>query len=265
MGEDANVRPAAARKLSASALMLLGIDRFVTVTDHGIGVICTDRHVQSWLCGEALLGGALWALWEDGALSFTVEQRRHAVIGAERPTAVVQRQTRLDYPSNSLEARLLEALSDRPEAAVDALKATIGKVHGQPWQNIMLVAFHEIVDAGYVSWRPLEGSGAKGWFVRRMAKKIDVPGEPVPDCRRLSALAPEIDRLIARWDVRWSGNDEALVALGRACHDAIVGRRIDLISVRGAGTGAGGVRGADEEEEWMSQARPSCPRWARSI
>jgi hypothetical protein len=199
------------------------------------------------------------------ALRRSVARGRALGIGAERPPAVVQRQTRLDYPSNSLEARLLEALSDRPEAAVDALKATIGKVHGQPWHNIMLVAFHEIVDAGYVSWRPLEGSGAKGWFVRRMAKKIDVPGEPEPDCRRLSALAPEIDRLTARWDAWWSGNDEALVALGRACHDAIVGRRIDLISVRGAGALGGGGRGTDEEEAWMSQARPSCPRWARSI
>lgn len=222
-------------RLSVTATMLLGIDQFVAVVDEGVVVPRSTRQVQPWLGGEALLGGALWALWTDGA----VELR------AGRSSAEVRLCRRASYPEASLECRLMAALSDRRESVTHLLVRTLEFTGAQPWSDLVLLVHGELVAAEFADGAPARVNGHTPRFLR--------PG-----------LAEAVEQLGSRWDSWWSGRETLLVAVARACHDALAARRQWF--ARGVLHGLSfSEQPPDHAEAAAGAARSQCPRWPRRL
>lgn len=230
--------------------MLVGIDRFVASVDDGVRVVGAHRPVQPWLCGETLLGGALWALWMDGVLDLTV---RDGSVAEVRPGR------RIAYPASSLERRLVGALSEQDENAVDLLVRTMYFTGARPWLDVIEVVADEIVDAGHLAMvtPPTRNGTARS---TSPATHHALTAEIGP---RWPATA--VAEVSERWDTWWANGPDTLVAVGRACHDAIVIRRRDHAILVAGGVPLAGRRPPDPAEADAELARRHCPRWARRI
>jgi hypothetical protein len=215
--------------------MLAGIDQFVSPADGGVRVMSACRPVQPWLCGEALIGGSLWALWMDGALDLTVHNGS---------TVRVRRRERIAYPASSLEHQLANALADRPELAVDLLARAMSFTGARPWLDVIEVVVDE------------NGTAHPA---------LPAVGQPLSAEIRPRWLTTAVAELSERWDTWWGNDAEALIAVGRACHDAIRIRRHDhaVLVVDGAPVFA--TSSPDPAEADAELFRPNCPRWARRI
>jgi hypothetical protein len=247
-------------RLSVSATMLLGIDRFVAVVEDGIEVPHSTRHVQPWLGGEILLGGALWSLWTDGTAEL-VSRPSGPDAAASAPLTDVRLCGRARYPNASLETRLVVALSDRPEPVIDVLTRALGFTGAQPWCDLILAAYGELVAAGY----PIgPTTGLNGRTPRFLAQATSEGGHLDRTPTTPADLVSAVEQLSARWDSWWSGNEAMLVALARACHDSLAIRRqrfarevVHGLPLRG--------EPPDHAEAAARQARSRCPRWPRHL
>ena len=223
--------------LSVTATMFLGMDRFVGQSEDGTVVPRSARRVQPWLCAEALLGGALWALWTDGVAEL---RRRGPLPGKPRAFTEIRPLRGAAYPQASLERLLLASLADHPEPAADALARTLAFTRAQPWCDVVDVVCHELLVAGY-----------------------PIDGPPRTNGSHPSANAV-VDELSARWDGWWARHEGMLVVVARACHDALVARRLGFARqiVEGLSLSA---RPPDPAEATAGRARPRCPRWPRHL
>lgn len=230
------------RRLSVTATMLLCIDQFVAVVDDGVRVPRSARQVQPWLGGEALLGGALWALWTDGVVE--LDGGAPPSRGGRQSIEVRLRRT-ASYPTASLECRLAAALSHRPEPAAGLLTRTLEFTGAQPWCDLVLLAHAELAAAGHTSGAPAHVNGNTPPFA--------LPG-----------LAEAVERLGSRWDSWWSGREALLTALARACHDALAARRQHF--ARGVLHGLSVAdQPRDHAEAAAAAARSRCPRWPHRL
>ena len=221
-------------RLSVTATMLLCIDQFVAVVDDdGVLVPRSTRQVQPWLGGEALLGGALWALWTDGVVEL--------VAGSPVEVRLCRGAS---YPAASLECRLLAALSDQREPVTDLLVRALEFTGAQPWSDLVVLVRGELAAAD---------AGSAPGRVNGHTPRFLMPG-----------LAAEVDRLGSRWDSWWSGREALLVAVARACHDALVARRQRF--ARGVLHGLSfAAQPCDHAEAAAAAARSQCPRWPRRL
>jgi hypothetical protein len=230
------------RRLSVTATMLLCIDQFVAVVDEGVVVPRSARQVQPWLGGEALLGGALWALWTDGVVELASRAPRSR---PGRPSVEVQLCRTASYPEASLECRLMAALSRRREPAADLLIRTLEFTGAQPWSDLVLLVHEELTAAEQTAGAPAHINGNTPRFL--------LPG-----------LAEAVERLGSRWDSWWSGREAVLAALARACHDALAARRQRF--ARGVLHGLSfAEQPRDHAEAAAAAARSQCPRWPHQL
>ncbi|HJP73315.1 MAG TPA: hypothetical protein VJ914_03555 [Pseudonocardiaceae bacterium] len=221
-------------RLSVTATMLLCIDQFVAVVDEGVLVPRSTRQVQPWLGGEALLGGALWALWTDGVIEL--------VTGSPVEVRLCRGAS---YPAASLEYRLLAALSDQRESVTDLLIRALEFTGAQPWSDLVVLVRGELVAAGDAVRAPARVNGHTPRFL--------MPG-----------LAAAVERLGSRWDSWWSGRETLLVAVARACHDALAARRQRFARGVLHGLSFAG-QPCDHAEAAAAAARSQCPRWPRTL
>lgn len=223
------------RRLSVTATMLLCIDQFVAVVDEGVAVPRSARQVQPWLGGEALLGGALWALWTDGVVELAGGAPRSR---PGRTSVEVQLCRTASYPEASLECRLMAALSHRREPAADLLIRTLEFTGAQPWSDLVLLVHGELAAAEQTAGAPAHVNGNTPRFL--------LPG------------------LASRWDSWWSGREVLLAALARACHDALAARRQRF--ARGVLHGLSfAEQPRDHAEAAAAAARSRCPRWPHHL
>lgn len=234
------------RRLSVTATMLLGIDRFVAVAEDGVAVPHSARRVQPWLCGEALLGGAIWALWTDGVIEPVDRGPDFRLCG------------NADYPDASLERLVQASVSDRPEPPVDTLTRALEFARVQPWNDVVEVVHGELLAAGYPLDEPPPTNGHRPRFLLP-ANQREEGDETAP-----VVLASILERLSGRWDRWWSSHDEMLVSVARACHDSLVARRLGAARALLHGLPFP-ARPRDPAEAAAGQARPRCPRWARQL
>lgn len=234
------------QRLSVTATMLLGIDRFVALAEDGIAVPHSTLRVQPWLCGEALLGGALWTLWTDGVVEPTGQEGEFRRCG------------RIEYPAASLECRVQDCLSDRPEPLLDTLLRTLDFAQVQPWHDVVQLVYRELLIAGYPVDEPPPTNGHRPRFLVT-ANDTDPTDAGAP------MLPAMLARLSARWDRWWSQREDALVVLARACHDALVAHRLRFARTVMAYGLPLTERPPDPAEAAAGVVRPRCPRWARRL